>query len=159
MIIIALGSNINGPWGTPRDSILRALLELDRGPLHLMRTSTLLDTDPYGRKNQPRYVNAAVVIETHLPPDALLRRLHAIERAGGRKRALRWGPRTIDLDIIDYHGLVSQSGASLLHGVTLPHPGIAMRRFVLEPLAEIAPRWRHPQLHMTAAQLLARLHD
>jgi 2-amino-4-hydroxy-6-hydroxymethyldihydropteridine diphosphokinase len=104
-------------------------------------------------------VNAVAMIDTHLPPAALLARLHAIERAAGRRRAIKWGPRTLDLDLLDYHGLVRgwQRSPAVTGGPILPHPGIADRIFVLSPLAEIAPAWRHPQLHVTAAQLLRRI--
>jgi 2-amino-4-hydroxy-6-hydroxymethyldihydropteridine diphosphokinase len=148
MILVALGSNLPGPWGTPPDAIIRALKELDHGPVKVKRVSAIIDTDPFGRLNQPRYVNAVAIVETHLPPLALMRRLHNIERAGGRRRAVRWGPRTIDLDLIDYHGL------HLKGRLTLPHPGIAGRTFVLNPIAEIAPNWRHPVTHRSARQML-----
>jgi 2-amino-4-hydroxy-6-hydroxymethyldihydropteridine diphosphokinase len=148
MILVALGSNLSGPWGTPGEAIIRALKELGRGPVRVKKVSTIIDTDPYGRLNQPRYVNAVAIIETHLPPLALMRRLHSIERAGGRRRGVRWGPRTIDLDLVDYHGL------QLKGRLALPHPGIAGRTFVLIPINEIAPRWRHPVSRLTARQML-----
>ncbi|MEY4502018.1 MAG: 2-amino-4-hydroxy-6-hydroxymethyldihydropteridine diphosphokinase, partial [Pseudomonadota bacterium] len=143
MILIGLGSNISGPWGSPRQALERALVELDQFPLRLVRHSTVIDTDPFGRKNQPRFVNAVAVVETHLAPEALIQKLQAIERSGGRKRTIRWGPRTIDLDILDYHGRVLNQRKSFTRLLKLPHPGIAQRSFVLEPIAEIAPRWIH----------------
>lgn len=148
-----------GPWGTPRQAVMRALSELDRNGLKLVAASRLVETKPFGRPNQPNFVNAVAAIETHLPPLALLARLHAIERAAGRRRTIRWGPRTLDLDILDYRGLVLPGGrASTMRGtLVLPHPGIAERVFVLGPLAEVAPGWRHPALHATAAQLILRL--
>jgi 2-amino-4-hydroxy-6-hydroxymethyldihydropteridine diphosphokinase len=159
MILIALGANMTGPWGPPRQTLLRAARELNRDGLRLRALSRLIETTPFGRPNQPNFVNAVARIETHLPPMALLARLHAIERAAGRRRAIKWGPRTLDLDLLDYHGLVRGRQRSQTTGgtLTLPHSGIAERIFVLSPLAEIAPSWRHPQLHVTAAQLLRRL--
>jgi 2-amino-4-hydroxy-6-hydroxymethyldihydropteridine diphosphokinase len=160
MVIIGLGSNLPGPWGSPRDTVVRAIAELTGGMTKVVATSRLLQTSPFGNPNQPPFVNAVVQIETHLPPEALMRRLHMIETAAGRKRGVRWGPRTLDLDLIDYHGLrrnqtfPQQGGRRPLR---LPHPGIAERIFVLAPLAEIAPRWRHPDSKRSAAELLKRL--
>lgn len=158
MILVALGSNIHGPWGPPRDSVARALVELNRGPVQLVTASPLLVTEPFGRKNQPSFVNAVVEIATHLSPDALMRRLHMIERAAGRQRGVRWGPRTLDLDLLDYHGLVRAKRRMSIRPLVLPHPGIAERLFVLEPLSSIAPGWRHPLTKETAAFTLRKLH-
>ncbi len=149
---------MEGPWGNPRASVERALLELNQGPIQLLRQSTLIDTDPFGRKNQPRYVNAVASIATHLPPDSLMRRLLGIEVKGGRKRRLRWGPRTIDLDLLDYHGIKLRFGAAKNVSLVLPHPEIHRRAFVLEPIHEIASRWIHPVFHQTAGVLVHRLH-
>lgn len=153
MILIGLGSNMMGPWGDPRQTVLRALRELSGNGTQLLAASRLIATSPYGKKNQPDYVNAAALIATHMPPEALLRRLHAIERAAGRRRGIRWGPRTLDLDLLDYHGRRMRKPGPL----TLPHPGIAGRQFVLKPIAEIAPRWIHPVAHRRARDLLRRL--
>lgn len=160
MIIIGLGSNLPGPWGSPRETVLRALAELDRDTTKVVAVSRLLQTSPFGKPNQPDFVNAVAQIETHLPPESLMRRLHMIEAAAGRKRGVRWGPRALDLDLIDYHGLKRRQTFPQMGGrrpLRLPHPGIAERIFVLAPLAEIAPRWRHPEKKKTAGELLKRL--
>jgi 2-amino-4-hydroxy-6-hydroxymethyldihydropteridine diphosphokinase len=154
MIIVALGSNLDGPWGTPSQTVEQALRALNQFPLRLVSRSKLIITEPFGRKNQPDFVNAAALVETALSPNTLLRKLHMIEREAGRQRLTRWGPRTLDLDLIDYHGLIRSDPSMQLKQLVLPHPGIAMRDFVLQPIAEMAPRWRHPKLHKTAAQLL-----
>jgi len=158
MILVALGANMAGPWGTPRQTVMLALRELDRNGLRVIRASRLIETKPFGRPNQPDFVNAVALLETHLPPQALLARLHAIERAAGRRRTIRWGPRTLDLDLLDYRGLVWDNAAvgNEPGSLVLPHPGIAERSFVLEPIMEIAPRWRHPVLRATARELLRR---
>jgi 2-amino-4-hydroxy-6-hydroxymethyldihydropteridine diphosphokinase len=153
MILIALGSNQQGPWGDPRRTVDRALAELNRGGIRLKKASRLLVSAPFGVTDQPAFVNAVAEIETALAPAALLRRLHHIERLAGRRRALRWGPRTLDLDLLDYHGRVQRPPARPV----LPHPGIAARIFVLAPIAEIAPGWRHPVSRQTAAAMLRRL--
>lgn len=157
MIVIALGSNMNGPWGTPRQTVERAFRALDTFPLKLVAASPLATTEPFGRKNQPQFVNAAAVIETHLSPDALMRKLHMIEREAGRQRRLRWGPRTLDLDLIDYHGLVRRKKTLSVRPLVLPHPGISERLFVLEPLVEVAPAWRHPLTKESAAFTIRKL--
>jgi 2-amino-4-hydroxy-6-hydroxymethyldihydropteridine diphosphokinase len=152
MILIALGSNISGPWGTPQQSVQHALQALNRDGLKLVEASRLLLTAPFGKPNQPPFVNAVAHIETHLSPLALLQRLHAIEKEAGRRRKTRWGPRSLDLDIIDYHGLVRSTGK-----LTLPHPGIAERIFVLKPISELTVKWRHPTSHLSAQAMLRKL--
>jgi 2-amino-4-hydroxy-6-hydroxymethyldihydropteridine diphosphokinase len=124
--------------------VLRALHELDGGGTHLIAASSLVETAPFGRLNQPSFVNAVARIATAMPPEALMLHLHDIERRAGRRRRMRWGPRTLDLDLLDYHGLVRRGR---LH---LPHPGIAERDFVLTPLIEVVPNWRHPVTRRTA---------
>jgi 2-amino-4-hydroxy-6-hydroxymethyldihydropteridine diphosphokinase len=126
---------------------------LNTGGVRLKRTSQLIVSSPFGVTEQAPFVNAVVEIETSLPPSSLMQKLHHIERMAGRRRTLRWGPRTLDLDLLDYHGVVQRKPARPV----LPHPGIAERIFVLSPLAEIAPRWRHPVTRVTAAQMLRRL--
>jgi 2-amino-4-hydroxy-6-hydroxymethyldihydropteridine diphosphokinase len=153
MILVALGSNRNGPWGTPRQTVERALKMLDSSGVKVKTASTLLVSAPYGITAQPPFVNAVAAVETALPPTRLMQRLHHIERLAGRRRTLRWGPRTLDLDLLDYHGLVRRKPARPV----LPHRGIAARIFVLAPIAEIAPHWRHPVTRQRAATMLARL--
>ncbi|MCB1380874.1 MAG: 2-amino-4-hydroxy-6-hydroxymethyldihydropteridine diphosphokinase [Alphaproteobacteria bacterium] len=153
MILVALGSNQNGPWGTPRETVTRAIAMLDRDGFHLIAASRLIESRPFGKLNQPPFVNAVARVVCHAPADAVMRKLHAIERAAGRRRIERWGPRTLDLDLLDYHGRVTRPGSRL----RLPHPGIAERIFVLKPIAEIAPRWKHPVSHRSACQLLRHL--
>ena len=158
MILIGIGSNLEGPWGPPHDTVQRAFAVLDATPLRLVKASRAIATAPYGRTDQPDFVNAVAEIETDLEPRALLAHLFAIERSAGRDRVLHWGPRTLDLDLLDYHGLVvvADEGEPQL---VLPHPGIPERSFVLGPIAEIAPHWRHPTLGETAQTLLERLDE
>ena len=153
MILLALGSNRPGPWGSPEETVRAALARLHGGGIRLKRCSRLIISAPFGITDQPPFVNAVAEIETALSPEALLERLHLIERMAGRRRTLRWGPRTLDLDLLDYHGLVRAPPGRPV----LPHPGIAQRIFVLAPIAEIAPRWRHPVSRLTAPAMLRRL--
>jgi len=152
MILIALGSNSNGPWGTPRQAVEEALRRLDGGGIRLKAASELLVTAPFGVTDQPDFVNAVAEVATALPPEQLLARLHDIERDAGRERTLRWGPRTLDLDLLDHDGLVRSAPPPVL-----PHPGIAERIFVLAPIAAIAPHWRHPVTGLSAAAMLEKL--
>ncbi|MGE0212340.1 MAG: 2-amino-4-hydroxy-6-hydroxymethyldihydropteridine diphosphokinase [Parvibaculaceae bacterium] len=157
MILIGIGSNVEGPWGLPRDTVEEALRRLDRDPVRLVRASRLLVTAPYGIRDQPDFVNAVARVETELPPAELMRLLQDIELAADRRRTLRWGPRTLDLDLLDYDGKVEGAAGEGSRRLILPHPGIPDRPFVLKPIAEIAPEWRHPVLHDTAQELLDRL--
>ncbi len=115
-----------------------------------MAQSSIRATEPLGPGGR-RFANAAVVVRTALPLAEVLARLKAIERAFGRRRGRRWGDRVLDLDILAAGDAVADG-----KGLTVPHPGIAQRRFVLDPLVEIAPDWRHPVLHATVRQLRAR---
>ena len=153
MILVALGSNRDGPWGSPLEAVTRALRKLNTGGLKLKRASSLVQSSPFGRAGQPDFVNAVAEIETALPPQVLMQRLHLIERMAGRRRALRWGPRTLDLDLLDYHGQIRRKPRQPV----LPHPGMPARIFVLAPIMEIAPRWRHPQTRRTARIMLGKL--
>lgn len=159
MILIGLGSNMTGPWGTPRESVGRALSAFGEKPLRLVKASRLIETSPFGRQDQPAYINAVARIETRLPALDLLLALRVIERAAGRERRERWGVRTLDLDILDYNGVVVEEGAqqSVDAELVLPHPAISEREFVLAPIMEIAPRWKHPITGLTARSMLAAL--
>jgi 2-amino-4-hydroxy-6-hydroxymethyldihydropteridine diphosphokinase len=156
MILIALGSNITGPWGTPEQSIRRAIAEMAERDIRLIKASSLLETAPFGVKNQPNFVNAVVSVATDLSPKKLMDTLHEIERLAGRKREERWGPRTLDLDLLDYKGLilVPQNDEQTL---ILPHPGISERSFVLRPLLDVAPHWTHPVTGKSISDMLAGL--
>ena len=158
MILIGIGSNLEGPWGTPNETVRRAFAALDEAPLRLLKASRAILTAPHGWTDQPDFVNAVAEIATGLEPQPLLARLHDIERSAGRQRTLHWGPRTLDLDLLDHHGLVITGDDGLEAGrpLVLPHPGIPERAFVLKPIVEIAPDWRHPVLGVTATELLRR---
>ncbi len=127
---IGLGSNL----GEPRGQIERALDALRKLPLTALLRCSPLYRNPALDPGQPDYVNGVAALETALPPLALLQRLQAIEREQGRERQVRWGPRTLDLDILLYGDEVMEHPL-----LVLPHPRIAERDFVLYPLADIAP--------------------
>ena len=158
MILIGMGSNISGPWGTPLATLQRACVALDQFPLRVLKVSSIIETLPFGVLNQPNFVNAVAMIETALSPDALIRKLHMIEHQAGRRRRRRWGPRCLDLDILDYHGQLRPVKTGNAKALALPHPAIAERSFVLGPMAEIAPRWKHPINHKSALVMIQKLY-
>lgn len=147
---IGLGANL----GDRLTNLREAVWKLSELAIGAVRCSSVWETEPVGPVDQPRYLNAALELTTVLGTAELLDRLHAIERLFGRERGgeIRWGPRILDLDLL-FHGQRVVERA----GVSVPHPRLAERRFVLEPLCELAPRWRHPVLDTTVEELLAAL--
>jgi 2-amino-4-hydroxy-6-hydroxymethyldihydropteridine diphosphokinase len=131
--LLALGGNL----GDARETLARAIAALtEAGDIRLQARSSDYVTPPWGVEDQPPFVNLCIAVDTALTPQALLARAQAIERAFGRDRASeqRWGPRTLDIDILTYDDLVLNEPE-----LTLPHPRLFERAFVLVPLAEIAP--------------------
>lgn len=172
--LIALGSNQPTAAGSPAEIILLALKEISAAGLAVLRCSRLYDTPAFPNPDDPAYVNAVVEITSDSAPEALLERLHAVETRFGRKRIERWGMRTLDLDLLAcgdlvlpdvagfkrWHGLAPEErGQRAPEELILPHPRLQERAFVLVPLAEIAPSWRHPVLGLTVTEMVAQLPD
>jgi 2-amino-4-hydroxy-6-hydroxymethyldihydropteridine diphosphokinase len=154
---IALGSNLNSPWGDREANLREAIARVAK--LGTVRAvSSFYDTKPVGTAEQPNFLNGAMLLETELEPVELMRELLAIERAMGRDRASvpAKGPRTIDLDLLLMDDVVRNSarGSEDQTELTLPHPAMAERRFVLGPLAEIAPDMVDPVSGRTVAEML-----
>ncbi len=146
---IALGSNL----GDRVNYCVKAVLHLtDYGIVE--QIAPLYETGAYGMENQPSFLNSAVRFKTKLTPEALLMRLKEIEQELGRKNRIRWGPREIDLDIIFYGERIIQRPE-----LTVPHPDFHNRRFVLQPLADLAPNFQPPGFDLTVEQLLNALKD
>lgn len=140
---VGLGSNLGD-----REGAVRRAAEL----IGAQRLSTIIETEPWGYENQPRFLNAVAEVDTPLAPRDFLDHLLDVERRLGRERiGSKWGPRTIDLDLLLYADAVIDE-----HGLQVPHPRLAERRFVLEPLAELAPTLEIPTFG-TVRALLAGL--
>jgi 2-amino-4-hydroxy-6-hydroxymethyldihydropteridine diphosphokinase len=161
LVVLGLGSNLPSKWGTSQETIERAIAELQHRGVTIDKVASIIETEPIGPPGQPRYSNTVALAHVSISPFALLKLLKRLEVEGGREHGDRWGPRTIDIDIISYDDLVM--GWDKAHNhlepsiLVLPHPEMHNRRFVLEPLVEMAPGWRHPVLGKTARELLEAL--
>ncbi|QNA86113.1 2-amino-4-hydroxy-6-hydroxymethyldihydropteridine diphosphokinase [Sphingomonas sp. So64.6b] len=145
--VVAIGSNRRGRHGAPQAQVAAAIRAIG----DVVATAPIFTTAPVGPSIR-RFANSAVLLETSEDPPELLARLKAIERDFGRRLGQRWGARVIDLDIILWSG-----GAWGDAGLTIPHIDFRERRFVLDPLARIAPDWRDPITGLTVRQLVHRL--
>jgi 2-amino-4-hydroxy-6-hydroxymethyldihydropteridine diphosphokinase len=142
---ISIGSNL----GNRQNNCERALSLLGKRGITIVKRSSMIETEPWGFKDQPKFINLVVEIQTELEPGELLRSLKEIESELGRTEAVRWGPRSIDLDILFYDDAVINSPE-----LVIPHPHIQGREFVLRPLYEIAPDKVHPVLKKSVGELL-----
>lgn len=149
-VYLGLGTNLVDRAG----NLCSAIAELRAtSGITVTRESSVIETEPWGITDQPKFLNQVIELSTTLEPLDLFHRLKAIERALGRDPAgAKWGPRVIDLDILFYDDLVLDSSE-----LTIPHPRLHERRFVLEPLAELAPDFIHPVLKQTVAAMLSSL--
>lgn len=158
-VIIALGSNRrHGRFGAPAQVVDAAIADLEARGVRILARSRIHVTDPVG-PSERMYANAAVLAATALAPEALLTLLKSVERDFGRRRQRRWGARVLDLDLIAYGRAVvpTRLGWRTARGLVVPHRAMHQRRFVLDPVVEIAPDWRHPVLGLSTRELHARL--
>lgn len=143
---LGLGTNLGDKEKNLKEAI--RILKEHEG-INIIRESSFYITEPVGYENQPDFLNAVVQIETNLSPFELLEACRFVENELKRERIIRWGPRIIDVDILLYEDLVIASDE-----LSIPHPRMHERKFVLEPLAEIAPNVIHPSLKITVKKLL-----
>ena len=144
-VYLSLGSNL----GNRELMLQKALERLEGADLHIRRISTVYETEPMYWKQQRWFLNLVAEAQTRLFPIQLLARVQKTELALGRKRSVANGPRSIDIDILFYGSFVIDTGC-----LTVPHPGAHERRFVLQPMVELAPDFRHPVLRVTMRELL-----
>ncbi len=170
--LVALGANIPSRFGSPRESLLAALRRIATSPLRVDRASQIYATPCFPKGAGPDYVNAAAVISGIADAHAVLKVLNSIELEFGRRRDRRWGHRTLDLDLIAFGDAVLPNAETYLawrdispeiqrlrapDELILPHPRLQDRAFVLVPLLEIVPEWRHPVTGLNVEQMLDSL--
>lgn len=150
LIFLSLGSNLGDRAG----NLERAIEAMPDIGVQVLRRSSVYETEPVDFLEQPWFLNCVVEAETSVMPRKLLEELQEIERRLGSKKLAPRGPRIIDLDVLFYETAVIHEP-----GMDIPHPRLGERRFVLVPMAELAPEFQHPELRMTAAELLAATKD
>lgn len=163
--ILALGSNLDGRHGGPAAELDFAIARLRAADIQVVAVSRFFKTTPIGRSGrQPDFTNSVALVKTSHSPSALLRIAKRIEREAGRRLGRRWGPRNLDIDLIDVAGLILPQCRPAAAGtrrsvprLILPHERVHLRAFALIPLRDVAPHWRHPRLHVPLSVLIARL--
>ncbi|WP_353310724.1 2-amino-4-hydroxy-6-hydroxymethyldihydropteridine diphosphokinase [Shimia sp. NS0008-38b] len=170
--LLALGSNMSSEFGTPNETIARAIMQLNSNGIQLRAVSRFYKTPCFPAGAGPDYINAALAIRTNLMPETLLDRLHTIELSFGRERIIRWGARPVDIDLISLDNIVlpnlethalwrnlplEKQKEVAPDQLILPHPRLQDRAFVLGPLRDIAMTSRHPILGLTVGEMFAQL--
>jgi 2-amino-4-hydroxy-6-hydroxymethyldihydropteridine diphosphokinase len=145
---------IGGNLGNRPQNLANAIVSIGQQCGTITRLSPIYETAAWGNTNQPAFLNQALALDTLLPPEQLLQQLLAIETSMGRIRSEKFGPRTIDIDILLYGTAIINTGS-----LTIPHPHLPNRRFALLPLVTIAPHYIHPQLNISTTALLQQCTD
>ena len=148
IVYISIGSNL----GDREENCRKAIKLLKENGIAVKKQSRMYETEPWGVKDQPKFINMAIEAETDKKPEELLRVLKEIEKEIGRKETAKWGPRIIDLDILLYDNLVIDTPE-----LKIPHPLLHERDFVLKPLCEIAPDKKYPVTGKTVKEMAASL--
>jgi 2-amino-4-hydroxy-6-hydroxymethyldihydropteridine diphosphokinase len=156
-VLIGLGANLPGPYGNPMASLIAAMAQLEANGVPIVARSAWYESAPVPASDQPWFINAVIAGVALGSPDNILQVLHKIEEAWGRQRGIANAARPLDLDLLDFGGMVVQPSIARHGAAVLPHPRLQERAFVLRPLADIAPNWRHPVLQATPGELLRRL--
>ena len=157
MKLIALGANLEHPiHGAPLNSLTVAIQEIEKCGLTITHQSSWYKTAPVPISDQPWFVNAVIAVKSDLGAEELLKKLHAIEEIFGRVRDVKWEARVLDLDLLCHDDLISENRDQTA-GHVIPHPHIQERTFVLAPIEEILPAWRHPVTRLTAGEMLEKL--
>ncbi len=150
-VYLGLGSNLGDRLSFLRNAVSRiAGLPATR----VVEASGVYESEPFGVRDQPDFLNAVIAIETAMGPDELHRQMKAIERSVGRKPGQKWGPREIDIDILFFQSEIIRTAE-----LTIPHPGAARRKFVLEPLKELSPEFLDPETGRSVVELLQQCDD
>ena len=139
MIYLSIGSNLNSKFGNRFDNITKAINLLRNNKIKIKKISNFFETPSYPNKKNPKFINVIIEIEYNLKPEYLLKEIFMVERKMDRKRNLKNAPRTCDIDIIDFKGLILNNKR-----LNIPHPKAHLRNFVLYPLNDINSNWKHP---------------
>ena len=156
MIFLSLGSNLSSSFGSRFDNLKIAISLLEKEGIKIKKTSSFYETPSYPNKNNPRFINLAILVETNLSPANLMKKLIQIEEHLERQRNKKNDPRTCDIDIIDYKGQIHKFSFNN-QNLEIPHKEIINRNFVLLPLQEIAPKWKHPKTNEIITSLIKKL--
>jgi 2-amino-4-hydroxy-6-hydroxymethyldihydropteridine diphosphokinase len=157
-IVLAMGANISGAWGEPDASLRYAAAQMLHYGLIIEKLSPVYRTKPHSQIRQHPFLNIVLLVRGNHSPVELLQIFKRLERAAGRRHVGRNGPRPLDIDLIDYFGrTINWRGSIVRPKLVLPHPLIAERPFVLAPLIDVWPHWRHPVSKLTANQMLREL--
>ena len=158
MIFLGLGSNLPSKYGDRFTNINLAISSLEGYGIKVIKKSSFYETPSYPNKKNPKFINAVILVETILPPIDLMSVLIFIEEKLERKRGKKNDPRTCDIDIIDYNSQILNLRYNNLD-LTVPHKELTSRNFILFPLQEISPTWKHPKTKEIISVLLQKLND
>ena len=156
MIVLGIGSNLHSSFGDRFENINKAISYLESNNIKILVKSSYYETPSYPNQKDPKFINMVISIKTQLNPVDLMSVLIHIEEKLGRKRVKKNDPRTCDIDIIDYNGEIKKFNYRNLD-LELPHKKLEFRNFVLYPLEEIYPEWRHPKTKVIISSLIEKL--